>query len=193
VPLRVPCTRPVSPADSGPSELSRPERLRWSEESQSSVALPQHADQHIPKRPVLLAVHQQLGEGAGLWIPQNSPIRSARSKSGSMRTWRSSARGAGPKARGGHGVGVRAHRDASWRGYPLGAHLDRRPAVPGGWSAWGVVRVVSKVNWELKHAVPVTARRRIEAAESPSTIGKSGIGASFEEPASATGRQGLFV
>jgi len=29
---------------------------------------------------------------------QNSPIRSARSKSGSMRTWRSSARGAGPSA-----------------------------------------------------------------------------------------------
>ena len=30
--------------------------------------------------------------------PQNSPILSARSKSGSMRTWSSSAAGAGPRA-----------------------------------------------------------------------------------------------
>jgi hypothetical protein len=31
-------------------------------------------------------------------FPQNSPIRSARSKSGSIKTWSSSARGAGPRA-----------------------------------------------------------------------------------------------
>ena len=53
------------------------------------------------------------------------------------------------------------------KGIRLGSHLDRCPAVPGGWSAWGGVRVVSEVNRELKHAMPVTARRRIEAAESP--------------------------
>jgi hypothetical protein len=52
-------------------------------------------------------------------------------------------------------------------GIRWGSHLDRRPAVPGGWSAWGGVRVVIEVNRELKHAMPVTARRGIEAAESP--------------------------
>jgi hypothetical protein len=32
------------------------------------VRLPQHADQHRPERPVLLAVDQQLGEGAALRV-----------------------------------------------------------------------------------------------------------------------------
>ena len=32
------------------------------------VGLPQHPDEHRPKRPVLLAVDQQLGEGAALWV-----------------------------------------------------------------------------------------------------------------------------
>jgi hypothetical protein len=32
------------------------------------VALPQHADEHRPQRPVLLAVDQELGEGATLWV-----------------------------------------------------------------------------------------------------------------------------
>jgi hypothetical protein len=48
-------------------------------------------------------------------------------------------------------------------GIRWGLHLDRRPAVIGGWSAWGGVRVVSEVNRELKHAMPVTARGRLEA------------------------------
>jgi hypothetical protein len=53
------------------------------------------------------------------------------------------------------------------QGIRWGSHLDRRPTVPGGWSAWGGVRVLSEVNRELNHAMPVKARRRIEAAESP--------------------------
>jgi hypothetical protein len=32
------------------------------------IAFPQHPDQHRPKRPILLAVDQQLGEGAALWV-----------------------------------------------------------------------------------------------------------------------------
>ena len=32
------------------------------------VGLSQHADQHRPERPVLLAVDQQLGEGATIWV-----------------------------------------------------------------------------------------------------------------------------
>jgi hypothetical protein len=60
------------------------------------VALPQHADEHRPERPVLLAVDQELGEGPRLRVPQYEPIASARSKSGSIRTWSSSARGTWP-------------------------------------------------------------------------------------------------
>jgi hypothetical protein len=62
------------------------------------LGLPQHANEHRPKRPILLAVDQRLGEGPALRVAQNSPIRSARSKSGSMRTCRSAARGTGPRA-----------------------------------------------------------------------------------------------
>jgi hypothetical protein len=47
----------------------------------SAIGLPQHADEHRPKDPVLLALDQELGEGATLRVAQNSPIRSARSKS----------------------------------------------------------------------------------------------------------------
>ena len=78
----------------------------------TSVALPQHAHQHSPERPVLLAVDQQLREGATLRVAQNSPIRSARSKSGSMRTWSSSARGPNQGHLDVPGVGALAHRDA---------------------------------------------------------------------------------
>jgi hypothetical protein len=39
-----------------------------------SARLPQHADQHRPEHPILLAVDQQLGEGAG-W---GSPVRADR-------------------------------------------------------------------------------------------------------------------
>ena len=63
-----------------------------------SAPLPQHADQHRPEHPILLAVDQQLGEGAGVGVPQYAPIVSVRSKSGSIRTWRSSARGAGAES-----------------------------------------------------------------------------------------------
>jgi hypothetical protein len=34
----------------------------------STIALPQHSDEHRPQRPVLLAVDQQLGEGAALRV-----------------------------------------------------------------------------------------------------------------------------
>ena len=61
------------------------------------AGLPQHPDEHRPKRPILLAVDQELGEGATLRVAPDSPIRSARSKSGSMRTWSSSARGSRPE------------------------------------------------------------------------------------------------
>ena len=33
-----------------------------------AVTLPQHPGEHRPKRPVILAVDQQLGEGAALWV-----------------------------------------------------------------------------------------------------------------------------
>jgi hypothetical protein len=61
------------------------------------IGLPQYPDEHRLERPVHLAVDQELGEGAALGVAQNSPIRSARSKSGSMRTWSSSARGSRPE------------------------------------------------------------------------------------------------
>jgi hypothetical protein len=61
----------------------------------SSAPLPQHPDKHRPESPILLAVDQQLGEGPRiLGFPNRGPIASTRSKSGSMRTWSSSARGA---------------------------------------------------------------------------------------------------
>jgi hypothetical protein len=62
------------------------------------VHLRQESEHDRPERPVLLQVDQQLPEGARLRVAQNSPIRSGRSKSGSMRTWSSSARGGGSKA-----------------------------------------------------------------------------------------------
>ena len=34
----------------------------------TALDLPQHPDEHRPQRPVLLAVDQQLGEGATLWV-----------------------------------------------------------------------------------------------------------------------------
>ena len=76
--------------DSVPSRRTGCQRL--------AVVLPQHADEHRPQDSVLLAVDQELGEGLGGRIPQYEPIASTRSKSGSMRIWSSSARGAGPSA-----------------------------------------------------------------------------------------------
>jgi len=66
----------------------------------TSVALRQHAHQHSPEYPVLLAVDQQLGEGATLRVAPELSFRSARSKSGSMRTWSSLARASGGIANG---------------------------------------------------------------------------------------------
>jgi hypothetical protein len=48
----------------------------------SAIRFPQDPNQHRPQRPVLLAIDQQLAEGAALRVAQNSPIRSARSKWG---------------------------------------------------------------------------------------------------------------
>ena len=36
----------------------------------SPLLLPQHANEHRPQHPVLLAVDQEFGEGAGLGFPQ---------------------------------------------------------------------------------------------------------------------------
>jgi hypothetical protein len=49
------------------------------------LRLPQHADQHGPERPILLAVDQQLGECAVCGRLQHSPIHSAPSMSESIR------------------------------------------------------------------------------------------------------------
>lgn len=38
-----------------------------------AVSLPRHADEHRPERPVLVAVDQQLGEGAGLRVARTRP------------------------------------------------------------------------------------------------------------------------
>jgi hypothetical protein len=80
------------------------------------LVLPQHPDEHGPQDPVLSSRSIRSSAKARLsGQPQNSPIRSARSKSRSMRTWSSSARGAGPSAsrRSAPGVGARARRDAT--------------------------------------------------------------------------------
>jgi hypothetical protein len=58
-----------------------------------AVDLPQHPDEHRPEVSILLAVDQELGEGSRRRVPQYLPIRSTRSKSGSIRTRSSSAGG----------------------------------------------------------------------------------------------------
>jgi hypothetical protein len=94
-----------------------------------SVSLPQHPDEHRPERPVLLAVDQQLGEGATLRVAQNSPIRSARSKSGSIRTWSNSARGAGPRA------------SRRCRSRHSSSGLTAQETTPTAWSSWASARL----------------------------------------------------
>jgi hypothetical protein len=81
----------------------------------SPLMLSQHPDQHRPKRPVLLAVDQELGESAAFRVPQNSPILSARSKSGTIRTWRSSTRGAGSASRRGGALAPIFSKDMTGR------------------------------------------------------------------------------
>jgi hypothetical protein len=70
-------------------------------------------------------------------LPQNSPIRPARSKSGSIRTWSSSARGAGPRASRRSPSRRSSHRDA-YRTTPVvgvspdGSRSDTSPVA----AAW---------------------------------------------------------
>ena len=81
------------------------------------------------------------------WL-QNSPIRSARSKSGSSRTWSRSARGAGPRASGrscsrrssSSGLSLEAYAPKRDRSHAPGRTLRcayRRPSC--GWSQRGSV------------------------------------------------------
>jgi hypothetical protein len=95
----------------------------------SLAALPEHSDHHCPERPVLLAVDQQLGEGAALRVAPEPPIRSARSRSGSMRTWSSSARVRG-RAR---------------RGVPEAGVLTRRVSLPGRYAVYSVAASTYRV------------------------------------------------
>jgi hypothetical protein len=44
-------------------------RLDLEEGQLLAFGLPQHPDEYRPERPVLLAIDQQLGEGAGRWVP----------------------------------------------------------------------------------------------------------------------------
>jgi hypothetical protein len=62
-----------------------------------TVGLSQHPYEYRPQR----FSSQSIKSSANVRVfglPHNSPMRSARSKSGSIRTWSSSARGAGPRA-----------------------------------------------------------------------------------------------
>jgi hypothetical protein len=75
-----------------------------------TVGLSQHPDEHCSKCSVLLAVDQELGEGVALsGSPQNSPIRSARSRSGSTRTWST----AQPRSAAIQGIGRQLHQPSS--------------------------------------------------------------------------------
>jgi hypothetical protein len=47
---------------SGPAGLGKPSAIG------SAIGFPKHPDQHRPKRPVLLAVDQEFGEGATLRV-----------------------------------------------------------------------------------------------------------------------------
>jgi hypothetical protein len=112
-----------------------------------AVGIPQQTDQHRPECPILLAVDQKLGEGATLRELKNSPIRSARSKSESIRTWRSSAREPDRGRRGAPLTVARADRGATdrrLRRSPFRPELDRmapdqrrRPSRPRGFRCPG--------------------------------------------------------
>jgi hypothetical protein len=58
---------------SSPVGLPRLERHRSLRQLGLAVGFSQHPNQHRPQRPILLAVDQELGEGAALWVAQNSP------------------------------------------------------------------------------------------------------------------------
>jgi len=74
---------------------------------------PQHPDEHRPQRPILLAVDQELGEGAGLWVGPElaDPVHAARSR--------------GASGRGGVRRGERGprHRDVDVAGAPAQSGL----------------------------------------------------------------------
>jgi hypothetical protein len=78
--------------------LARGVRARGSLGRTRAPGLPQHPDQHRPERPILLAVDQELGEGAALRVAQELPNPVHPLEVGSIRTWSSSARGAGRSA-----------------------------------------------------------------------------------------------
>jgi hypothetical protein len=67
---------------SSPVGLPRLERHRSLRQLGLAVALSQHPNQHPPQRPILLAVDQELREGAALWVtPELSdPVCPARSR-----------------------------------------------------------------------------------------------------------------
>ena len=56
-----------------------------------ALRFPQHPDEHGPQRPILLAVDQELGEGARLGVPPELAGPVGALEVGSMRTWSNSA------------------------------------------------------------------------------------------------------
>jgi hypothetical protein len=64
----------------------------------STVALPQHPDQHRPERSILLAVDEEFGEGAALRIASELTDPVGALEVGEHEAWRGSAAGAGPRA-----------------------------------------------------------------------------------------------
>jgi hypothetical protein len=94
-------------------------RRRLSMRLVRSVNLPQHSDQHRSEHPVLLAVDQKLGEGATLRVTPELSDPVSPIEVGSMRTWSSSARGAGPE-------GVQAFSESE----PLARRVSRLEATP---------------------------------------------------------------
>jgi hypothetical protein len=97
-----------------------------------TLRLREQSEDDSPRRR-FLQVDQQPPKVRVSGCPQNSPIRSARSKSGRRRTWRSSARAAGGR-RGVHAVGGQARRDAS----------ESEPTSPK-WVQAKLIRLSSKV------------------------------------------------
>ena len=89
IPVPPPLTIATSPSSSpicASPDAASLRALGWpSPADYDSVRLPQHADQHRPKRPILLTVDQQFGEGAGLWVSPVGADAVGESKSGSMR------------------------------------------------------------------------------------------------------------
>lgn len=62
------------------------------EDAQSMISFAQHAGHDCSSESVLFEVDQELAKGSRAGLAQNSPMRAARSKSGSIRTCSSSRR-----------------------------------------------------------------------------------------------------